>query len=86
MGPGGKDHDLKTTFGSAFRLDEKNVKFFPIKNSLPYKDKEFFVLFNYLSNLSMRTSSPAVISQPASVLTAVAGWGSMSEGNTTISS
>ncbi len=62
----------------------RSVKFFAIKNSLPYKGKEFLVLLSYLSSLSMRTSSPAVISQPASVFTAVAGCGSISAGNTII--
>jgi len=30
-----KKCDLKTTLGSAYSLDVKNVKVFPIKNSLP---------------------------------------------------
>jgi hypothetical protein len=32
---GGEDRDLKTTLGSAYSLDVKNVQSFPIKNSLP---------------------------------------------------
>jgi hypothetical protein len=39
------DPDLQTTFGSAYRLDEKNVKVFPIKKLPAVRQGVNFILY-----------------------------------------